>query len=46
MKARERRIPVVMLMSGGYQKNNARIIADSIVNLYEQGLITEPKQPS
>lgn len=44
MKARERRIPIVMLLSGGYQKNNARIIADSIINLYEQGLITEPKQ--
>lgn len=39
MKARERRIPIVMLTSGGYQKSNARIIANSILNLANLGLI-------
>lgn len=43
MKARERRIPIVMLTSGGYQKRTARIIADSIINLYNKGLISEAR---
>lgn len=30
---RERGIPVLMLLSGGYQKNNAAVIADSIANM-------------
>lgn len=37
--ARQRKIPIVMLTSGGYLKKTARIIADSILNLYEHGLI-------
>ncbi len=39
MKARERRIPIVMLTSGGYLKRTAKIIADSILNLACLGLI-------
>uniref|UniRef100_A0A1B6F569 Histone deacetylase 11 n=1 Tax=Cuerna arida TaxID=1464854 RepID=A0A1B6F569_9HEMI len=38
-RARERNIPIVMLTSGGYLKKTARIIADSILNLHEHGLI-------
>ncbi|GFG36953.1 hypothetical protein Cfor_12482 [Coptotermes formosanus] len=41
MKARERRVPIVMLTSGGYLKKTARVIADSIQNLYTIGLISE-----
>lgn len=40
MKARERRVPIVMLTSGGYLKQTARIIADSILNLADLGLIS------
>ncbi|XP_026273516.2 histone deacetylase 11 isoform X2 [Frankliniella occidentalis] len=43
MKARERRIPIVMLTSGGYQRCTARIIAESIINLHDIGLINGPK---
>ncbi|KAK2178475.1 hypothetical protein NP493_542g01037 [Ridgeia piscesae] len=39
-KARTRNIPIMMLTSGGYQSNNARVIADSILNLHSQRLIT------
>lgn len=46
MKARNRRVPIVMLTSGGYLKSNARIIADSILNLHDQGLISLPKKYS
>ncbi|XP_047003568.1 histone deacetylase 11 [Schistocerca americana] len=42
MKANERHIPVVMLTSGGYLKRTARIIAESIINLYDKGLISGP----
>lgn len=42
MKARERRVPIAMVTSGGYLKKTARIIADSIINLYHKGLISEP----
>lgn len=38
---RIQKIPIVMLTSGGYQRNNARIIADSIKNLFENDLIDE-----
>ncbi|XP_030745742.1 histone deacetylase 11 [Sitophilus oryzae] len=38
-QAKTRNIPIVMLTSGGYQKKTARIIASSILNLYELGLI-------
>ncbi|RDD46868.1 Histone deacetylase 11 [Trichoplax sp. H2] len=38
-ETRFRNIPIVMLTSGGYQKSNAKIIADSIMNLYQKKLI-------
>lgn len=41
-KARELKIPIVMLTSGGYLKKTAQIIADSILNLYEHSLISNP----
>ncbi|XP_020836906.1 histone deacetylase 11 [Phascolarctos cinereus] len=37
--ARSQNIPIFMVTSGGYQKHTARIIADSILNLYNLGLI-------
>ncbi|XP_066553882.1 histone deacetylase 11 [Amia ocellicauda] len=37
--ARGRKIPILMVTSGGYQKRTARIIADSIINLHNQGLV-------
>ncbi|XP_043827983.1 histone deacetylase 11 isoform X2 [Dromiciops gliroides] len=37
--ARNHNIPIFMVTSGGYQKHTARIIADSILNLYNLGLI-------
>lgn len=37
--AQRRGIPILMVTSGGYQKRTARIIADSILNLHQQGLI-------
>ncbi|XP_047998469.1 histone deacetylase 11 isoform X1 [Leguminivora glycinivorella] len=37
---RSRKIPIVMLTSGGYLRKTARIIADSIMNLHSKGLIT------
>ncbi|XP_068939872.1 histone deacetylase 11 [Petaurus breviceps papuanus] len=37
--ARNHNIPIFMVTSGGYQKHTARIIADSILNLYNMGLI-------
>lgn len=37
--ARKHRIPILMVTSGGYQKRTARIIADSVLNLHNQGLI-------
>nr|CAD7203368.1 unnamed protein product [Timema douglasi] len=40
-KARQRKIPIVMLTSGGYLKKTARIIADSILNLNQKGLISK-----
>jgi len=36
--AQQNNVPIVMLLAGGYQKNNARIIADSITNLYNKDL--------
>uniref|UniRef100_T1IVB9 Histone deacetylase 11 n=1 Tax=Strigamia maritima TaxID=126957 RepID=T1IVB9_STRMM len=41
--ARKRNIPIVMVTSGGYQKQTARVIADSILNLKSKGLITITK---
>ena len=37
---RRAKIPVVMVTSGGYQMNNARIIADSILNLRDKDLLS------
>lgn len=39
MKARERRIPIVMLTSGGYSRESFDVITRSILNLVELGLI-------
>ncbi|KAE8677117.1 Histone deacetylase 11 [Hibiscus syriacus] len=36
---RERNIPIVMVTSGGYMKTSARVIANSIINLSNKGLI-------
>lgn len=43
-QAISRKIPIVMLTSGGYQKKTARIIANSILNLYECGLINSSQE--
>ncbi|XP_016071130.1 PREDICTED: histone deacetylase 11 [Miniopterus natalensis] len=43
--ARACQVPILMVTSGGYQKRTARIIADSILNLYGLGLIG-PESPS
>ncbi|CAJ0929985.1 unnamed protein product [Ranitomeya imitator] len=43
--ARSRSIPILMVTSGGYQKRTARIIADSIINLHNLGLISN-SQPT
>ena len=41
---KERDIPIVMLTSGGYLRRTAKVIADSIINLKNKGLIgIEPK---
>ncbi|CAB3225474.1 unnamed protein product [Arctia plantaginis] len=37
---KQKHIPIVMLTSGGYLMKTAKIIADSIMNLYEKGLIS------
>ncbi|XP_037945645.1 histone deacetylase 11-like [Teleopsis dalmanni] len=36
---REHNIPIVMLLSGGYLKSSAKVIADSILNLKAKGLL-------
>eukprot|EP00245_Coleochaete_scutata_P013853 TRINITY_DN5746_c0_g1_i1.p1 TRINITY_DN5746_c0_g1~~TRINITY_DN5746_c0_g1_i1.p1 ORF type:complete len:186 (+),score=32.68 TRINITY_DN5746_c0_g1_i1:60-560(+) len=38
--ARSRGIPILMVTSGGYQRNNARVIADSIINLSSKNLVS------
>ncbi|ENN82819.1 hypothetical protein YQE_00813, partial [Dendroctonus ponderosae] len=43
-QAISRKIPIVMLTSGGYQKKTARIIANPILNLYELGLINNSQE--
>ncbi|XP_066154489.1 histone deacetylase 11 isoform X1 [Euwallacea fornicatus] len=43
-QALSRKIPIVMLTSGGYQKKTARVIANSILNLYELGLINNSQE--
>ncbi|XP_035232004.1 histone deacetylase 11-like, partial [Stegodyphus dumicola] len=37
--AMSRSIPIIFLTSGGYQKSTARIIAESIINLKQKGLL-------
>lgn len=37
--ARQHKVPIVMFTSGGYQRQTARVIADSILNLHSAGLI-------
>lgn len=37
--ARARHVPLVMLLSGGYLRISARVIADSIINLNQKGLL-------
>ena len=32
----EHKIPIAMVLSGGYQKSNAPVIADSIQNLFSR----------
>nr|CAB3252067.1 histone deacetylase 11 [Phallusia mammillata] len=39
---RGQNVPIVMLTSGGYQRSTARIIADSVVSLRDNGLIGPP----
>ena len=38
-QARSRNIPIAMVLSGGYQMNNAEVIAQSIRNLHNSNLI-------
>lgn len=33
LRAKPQPVPVVMVLSGGYQRNNAAVIADSVLNL-------------
>lgn len=35
-----KKIPIVMLLSGGYLRSSAKVIADSIMNLKAKGLLT------
>jgi histone deacetylase 11 len=44
-EARVEKVPIVMLTSGGYQRKTARIIADSILNLQDKGLLSPVKSP-
>lgn len=37
--AMDNKIPIVYVLSGGYQKSNARIISDSIINLFKKKII-------
>ncbi|KAJ8927171.1 hypothetical protein NQ314_020447 [Rhamnusium bicolor] len=43
-EAISRSIPIVMLTSGGYLKKTAKIIANSIIHLYKEGLIHGPQE--
>ncbi|KAG1674104.1 Histone deacetylase 11 [Nymphon striatum] len=43
--AKSKNIPVLMVTSGGYQRRTARIIADSILNLFHKDLISLSVQP-
>lgn len=37
--ARSRNIPITMVLSGGYQRSNAEVIANSISNLHQKQFI-------
>lgn len=39
-RVRKQGLPVVMLTSGGYQRQSARVIAHSVLNLCRRGLLT------
>nr|XP_029723605.1 histone deacetylase 11-like isoform X2 [Aedes albopictus] len=41
--ARDRGVPLVMLLSGGYLRSSARVIADSILNLHAKKLLPVAK---
>lgn len=43
-RVRQRGLPVVMLTSGGYQRQSARVIARSVLNLCRQGLLGRREQ--
>lgn len=43
-EAKRRNIPIFMVTSGGYQRTNARVIADSILNLRAKKLISAPNE--
>ncbi|KAF6175343.1 hypothetical protein GIB67_021848 [Kingdonia uniflora] len=43
--AKEKKIPLIMVTSGGYMKSSARVIADSIANLSKKGLIDLDSPP-
>eukprot|EP00918_Siedleckia_nematoides_P054872 GHVU01119816.1.p1 GENE.GHVU01119816.1~~GHVU01119816.1.p1 ORF type:complete len:319 (-),score=29.22 GHVU01119816.1:282-1127(-) len=43
-ETRKRQIPIVMVTSGGYQMETARVIANSILNLNERGYLAEKYQ--
>lgn len=42
--ARSRNIPITMVTSGGYQRKTARVIADSILNLHQCGLLKQNEE--
>ncbi|XP_077539373.1 histone deacetylase 11 isoform X3 [Haemaphysalis longicornis] len=44
-RVRQRHLPVVMLTSGGYQRQSARVIARSVLNLCRLGLLAKRGQP-
>jgi len=44
--ATENKIPVLMVLSGGYQKSNAQVIADSIENLGKKFHLFNQNSPS
>lgn len=44
-RVRQRHLPVVMLTSGGYQRQSARVIARSVLNLCRLGLLARRGQP-
>ena len=45
-KARERKIPIFMALSGGYADNFPEIVSDSIINLIKKGIILQAPEQS